>query len=236
MGNESSAELFRFSPAAAGGQAGKPQSSAQTLTPNSFPARERLLLHHMLKLHVGREKIDLYFHPKPVLEAGGEAHHADSEKAAASPGCLFDRNILSGNKAGLHSASLKKRRRGGAEPAGPTQNPIPKPPLAAASPSLPGLSQPTWGYPRHPWRSAKIPGCQQGCGNALLCLPRCRDRDIWQLPAGKVSGELWEHESELPALPDVSLLLIYSARQIFALRRPTLSRRGFVGFFFFCWQ
>lgn len=77
MGNESSAEIFRFSPAAAGGQAGKPQSSAQTLTLSSFPARETLLLHHTLKLHVGREEIARYFHPEPVSEPGGEAHHAD---------------------------------------------------------------------------------------------------------------------------------------------------------------
>lgn len=124
-------------------------------------------------------------------------------------------------------------KRGGGEQNQQVKPQIPSPADAAASPSLPGLPQPTWGYPRPPWRSAKIPGCQQGWGNALLCLPCCRDRDIWQLPAGKVSGALWEHDSELPALPDVSLLLIYSARQIFALRRPTLSRRGFVFCFFF---
>lgn len=87
---------------------------------------------------------------------------------------------------------------GGSKPAAPTQNPIP-------SGCCLSTCQPT----RHPWRCAQIPGCQQSWGSALLCLPCSRDRDFWQLPAGKVSGALWEHESELAALPDVSLLLIY---------------------------
>lgn len=160
MGNESSAAIFRFSPAAAGGQAGKPQSSAQTLTPSSFPARETLLLHHMLKLHGGREKMDRYFHPKPVAEPGGEAHHTDSEMAAASPGCLFSRSILSGNKAGLSSASPKK---GGERRVDRTSRPNPKshsqiPPYC--SPSLLGLSQPSWEHPmaicKDPWLPAGL--------------------------------------------------------------------------------
>lgn len=63
--------LFFFSPQLHGGRAGKPQSSAaRTLTPSRFPAGERLLLHHTLQLHVGREEIDGYFHPKPRVGAG----------------------------------------------------------------------------------------------------------------------------------------------------------------------
>lgn len=179
MGNQSSAAIFRFSPAAAGGQAGKPQSSAQTLTPSGFPARETLLLHHMLKLHGGREKIDRYFHPKPAAEPGGEAHHADSEMAAASPGCLFSRSILSGNKAGLHSASPRKR--GGAEPAGPTQNLSQTPPCCCLSitsgavPAFLGESTASLKICKDPLLHSPLPATLQAQGHLAAA---CRE-GVW---------------------------------------------------------
>lgn len=118
------------------------------LTPSSFPAREMLLLHHMLKLHVGREEIGHYFHPKALVEPGGEACHADSEMAAASPGCLFNRSIPSGNKAGLHSASPGKGGKGEQNQQG--QPKIPDTPLLLPLHHSWGCPSPPGGIPSTP--------------------------------------------------------------------------------------